>query len=655
VSGTHKDRKVKVMNDRQKAMLKILLESDLYYMSSQRIADLLGCSEKTVRNDSKALDEWLSEHSHATLSRKPNIGFRLEISDSERNSLLNSLYQLQFVDQEVEEKDRLARILEILLVEKKTVTLQKLAELFYVNKAIIKKDLEKIEAFLEQSNLNVTTKRKSGVEVDGNEQNWRLAISRIPAFIGAEPHTRLDFFKYLFIQQEIKAVQQSLEEFNKTLSNPYTDETIMNLTIHILISIKRLKLGHSMPLATAEVADLKKTKEFQYALNVMKRLNPMFAIKFPENEIAYIALHFMGGRVQKAIQEKTNPEISFLVQRIVSRISMIVHVDFAQDQELFLGLQVHLQSTMNRIKHGLSVTNPILDEIKRMFPYLFDTIMNELFQLNKEIGTQIPEEEAAYLTLHFQASVERLQKKSGQNKRVIIVCPMGIGASVLLRTKLERKFHSLDIIDTVSSKNIQQYLQQKIDFIISTVPISNPPVPVIVVTPLLSAEEENRLQSFIEGHNDEKADRTGKDSFPQLQALLNENLILLNLDFEHRFEVIEALAAELTQEGYVEKACIESAVIRERHSSTSIGGGIAIPHGDPSLIKNSVIAVGVLKKPLLWGKEYVSLVLFLATKQGEYRNTKELFKEIGQLCDQPLTVNTLTKQKTAKDFMHSLG
>jgi activator of the mannose operon, transcriptional antiterminator len=639
------------MNDRQRDILKILLENHREYWSSQQIADQLHCSEKTVRNDSKILDEWLSEHSEAILSRKPNIGFRLEISERERDFLLTSLYQVQSTDKEVEEKDRLTKILEILLIEKKTVTLQKLSELFYINKTIIKKDLEKIETFLTQSNLTLSTKRKLGIEIEGDEQNWRLAISKIPAFLA---ESRNDYFTELFESQEMKTVQLSLEELNHKISNPYTELTLKSLVIHTLISIKRLKLGNPIELSKSEIEQIKEKTEYKYALESMKRLEQPFSIRFPESELAYIALHFMGGKVQKAIQVDSNPEVSFIVLRLISRISTMIHIDFTEDQELQVGLQVHLQSTINRINHGLSLTNPILDEIKRMYSYLFDTIMNELLLLNNERKIQIPEEEAAYITLHFQAALERLQKKSGQNKRVIIVCPMGIGTSVLLRTKLERKFHSLNIIDTVSSKDVQQYLKENIDFIISTVPVTNSSVPVIEVTPLLPIEEEKRLQAFIEGHGAHDSLNAREAGFSHIKNLLKEDLILLQLDYEHRYEVIEALASKLANKGYVEKAYIESAIIRETHSSTSIGGGIAIPHGDPTFIKKSALAVGVLKKPLLWGKEYVSLVLFLATKPEEASNTKELFYEIGQLCDQPLKVNDLIKQKTPRDFIQFL-
>jgi activator of the mannose operon, transcriptional antiterminator len=635
------------MNARQTSILKLLLENHSNYLSSQQIADQLNCSEKTVRNDSKVLDEWLSQHSQATLSRKTNGGFHLEISETERNKLLSSLFNVQPSTNQFEEKERLVRILQLLLIEKNPLTIQKLSELFYVNKAVIKKDIEKIETFLARNNLSLTTKRKLGIEVEGNEQNWRLAISKIPSFIDS---SRADFFAELFASHEIKAVQQTLEEVNQTLANPFTDDTIENLVIHILISIKRLKMGNSIPLPQAEVAKITKENEYRVTKTAMKRLEHDFAIHFPENEIAYIALHFMGGKVQRAIPEK-NVEMNLMTQNLIRQISNRMHIDFSQDHDLLLGLQVHLQSSLNRIKHGLSVTNPILDQIKRMYPYLFDTIMNELVHIK---DYQLPEEEAAYLTLHFQASLERLQKKDGSNKKAIIVCPMGIGASVLLRTKLERKFHSLEIVDSVSLNKVSQYTRKDIDFIISTVPLPHSDIPVMEITPLLSAVEEKKLQSFIEDLNQDTVRNSGEGNFPFLKSFLKKDLILLDVNFDHRYEVIESLALKLVEKGMVAKEYIESAIIREQHSSTSIGGGIAIPHGDPTYIKKSGIAVGVLKRPLLWGKEYVSLVLLLATKQEEYSKTKELFNEIGQLCDQPQTVNNLMKQKSVEDFINNL-
>jgi activator of the mannose operon (transcriptional antiterminator) len=114
----------------------------------------------------------------------------------------------------------------------------------------------------------------------------------------------------------------------------------------------------------------------------------------------------------------------------------------------------------------------------------------------------------------------------------------------------------------------------------------------VFVSPLLTAEEEDQIQAMTKGKNGEEASGNGKGGLPHLRALLKEKLILLQLDFKHPLEVIETLATKFYQEGYVEKTYIESAIIRERNSSTSIDGSIAIPHGDPAFIKNSAIAFG---------------------------------------------------------------
>ena len=69
-----------------------------------------------------------------------------------------------------------------------------------------------------------------------------------------------------------------------------------------------------------------------------------------------------------------------------------------------------------------------------------------------------PEEEAAYLTLHFQASVERLHQNESHPQKVIIVCHMGVGMSQLLLAKVERRFPSVHVEATMSRAEVQDYL-----------------------------------------------------------------------------------------------------------------------------------------------------------------------------------------------------
>ncbi|KAI0000083.1 hypothetical protein F4779DRAFT_151599 [Xylariaceae sp. FL0662B] len=64
---------------------------------------------------------------------------------------------------------------------------------------------------------------------------------------------------------------------------------------------------------------------------------------------------------------------------------------------------------------GLSVPNPMMLDIKKD-PYMFDMAIYATKELNAGYPFTIPEEEAAYLTLHFQAAVERLSMPAEEIK-----------------------------------------------------------------------------------------------------------------------------------------------------------------------------------------------------------------------------------------------
>ncbi|MFG5456490.1 HTH domain-containing protein, partial [Enterococcus faecalis] len=59
------------MNTRQKDILNLLLSEPDDYLVVQDFADRVKCSEKTIRNDLKTIEDYLNQHSDAQLIRKP--------------------------------------------------------------------------------------------------------------------------------------------------------------------------------------------------------------------------------------------------------------------------------------------------------------------------------------------------------------------------------------------------------------------------------------------------------------------------------------------------------------------------------------------------------------------------------------------------------
>lgn len=343
-----------------------------------------------------------------------------------------------------------------------------------------------------------------------------------------------------------------------------------------------------------------------------------------------------------------------VVRYLIDRVSELKMLDFHNDQDLVNGLNIHLNTVLNRLNYDLSVSNPMLNDIKKMYPYLFHMIIDVLEDINQTFALSIPEEEAAYLTLHFQAAVERLHHSSEKRKKAIIVCHMGIGMSQLLRTKIERKFHQIAVKACIAKADLADYTtkHRDIDLVISTIALEHVPIPHIVVSPLLEPSDEKKLSVFMD-----QVDESQRQTQKTFKMLNNTTpfLVFLQQESVHRYKLIEQMAMVLYEKGYVEKEYAIHAVMREKMSATNIGAGIAIPHANSKLIKQSAIAIATLKEPLDWGAEKVSLVFMLAVKHEDQNMTKQLFHELSYLCEQPAFIHKLTKETNVMTFLSYLN
>lgn len=645
------------MNKRQEEILKVLLSESNKYLLVQELADRVGCSEKTIRNDFKVIEEYLEKYSDALLIRKPGLGVSLEVKEYDKSSLFNRLYAVRQEISYESDEDRVLQIAYSLLMNVKPVTVQELAEQYFVNRATIKKDLDRIENWLEELGLDLIVKQRIGLTVESDERSKRKALAKLSGLIHNQELMN-QFIKKQFLYHEIEFVMTELKALQKRSATFFTDDTLENLLLHTLIMVRRMKLKQPISMSKDDLNILRETKEYGWTLDFLRRLEFVFTIHFTEEEVAYLAIHILGGKFRYQDEWErnklnvSNPVLSQVVSHLIDRMSRVNEIDFEEDPFLLEGLQMHLYTTLNRLQYDLSVSNPMLHEIKRMYPYMFDMLIHELDDINKLLSLQIPEEEAAYLTLHFQAAMERLSDKK-VSKNVIIVCHMGIGMSQLLRTKIERKFRHVHVMDCIAKSDLEEYLMKnkKVELIISTIDLPHLKIPHFVVSPLLERSEESKLEDFIK-KLDELPSNANKDFV--LLSYTTPFLVFLQQEVEHRYELIERLARSLYEKGYVEKEYIENAIARDRMSATTIGAGVAIPHGSPKLIKQSVIAVATLKEPLDWGVEKVSLVFMLAVKSDGKEVTKQLFHELSFISEQPIFVQKLIKETNIMKFLSYL-
>ncbi|KSU81137.1 activator of the mannose operon, transcriptional antiterminator [Fictibacillus enclensis] len=633
------------MNHRQKELLRILLIED-GAVHIRDIAEQLECSEKTVRNDLDKIEEYLLDYADSRLIRKPGFGIAIESTEEDRTALLGTL--LSEVSKTNEE--RLLEIAYELLTSEKAVTLKYFADRYYVAKAAVKKDLEIITDWLQRYELELISKPRIGHVIEGSELNKRNALAHLSQ-LGPLRQDGKNAVLDLFLPYEIMLVRKALQRMEDEFSFAFTDDTVESLLVHALIMIKRTRQKSRVFVDEAEMAETADRREYQYTSYLFDRLTNEFGLSFPEEERVYFTWHLMSSkRMEEGIDQdfRVNPETADLVQSLIAKMGRLTSYRFEGDTMLMNSLAVHMHSVINRLNFGFPITNPLLTNIKKMYPYMFHMVMLALEEIKEPFAVEIPEDEAAYLVLHFQASVQRLEQKNETKKKVIIVCHMGIGMSHLLEAKIEQQYQEIEVLACVGKGELDKYLKkEQADFIISTVPLEKVSVKHIVVSPLFGQEDKKKVSKFVEELEHGKSDHPGTSVF---SLFLSENLVFFNVRKEHRYEMVEFMAWALYKHGYVSKDYIHSAVKRERKSATSVGGGVAIPHGNPETVQRSVLAVAILEKPMEWGNEQVSLVFMLAIAKKDHGAIRGIMGEIALLSESPIAVYALSGARDYQEF-----
>ncbi|WP_160725039.1 BglG family transcription antiterminator [Bacillus sp. USDA818B3_A] len=635
------------MNNRQKELLRILLvhKEDVWHIKD--LSEQLNCAEKTVRNDLDRLEEYLQDFPSAKLIRKPGFGISIESEEEDRSKIMQGLLSSEPKTNE----ERLFEIAYMLLTSSHAITLQSLADRYYVPKGIIKKDIEMIDHWLKRYGIELISKPRVGNIAKGSELQKRNALAHLSELISTLAQGK-NVVLDLFLPYEISIVRKSLRDMTETFSFPITDSSLDSLLVHALIMIKRTRQRSPVYVEESEKATAYERKEYQYTKWLFDILEASFGLTFPQEERVYFTWHLISSkRTEEGMDQllQIDEDIHRIVKKLMIKMGNLTNVPFEADQILINGLSVHMHSVIHRLQFGFPITNPLLSNIKKMYPYMFHMVMITLEDVTKNEQIDIPEDEAAYIVLHFQASVERLGLQSDRRKKALIVCHMGIGMSHLLEAKIEQQYQDIEIIACIGKADVREYLHHhQIEFIISTVPLEKVETVHIVISPLFGQEDKKKLSQFVEELK-QKQDQYLEPSV--FSKLLDEELVLFNVNKVHRYELVEMLADALYQKGLVSKEYIHSAVNRERNSATAIGGGIAIPHGDPSFVHQSAIAVATLKERLEWGNERVSLVFMLAIAKENQSKIRGIIGKLASLSEKPLIVHALTAVSNYGEFI----
>ncbi|MFB5678480.1 BglG family transcription antiterminator [Paenibacillus terreus] len=639
------------MNTRMISILQHLLAADAP-VKSEHLAKLIQVTSRTVRNDIRELDEFLAGRG-AAIEPVRSRGYELKIHDDRAfKELLQQLFSYHEPDDPGLPEYRQLYLIRRLLLAGGYLKLEDLADELYVSRSTVQNDFREVKKTLQAYGVSIDARPNYGVRLEGSEVRLRFCMSEfIVNRSGNGPGSRENEFASIVTPQEMTVIQSIILEQTQKFNVVLSDIAFSNLATHIAIACRRIREGNQLCSFSDDLQHFRGMEEYGVAQRIVMLIEKELKLPFPEAEIAYIAMHLGGtrwfneisavGKEEADAEKLIDRDIYELGKEIIDAVERDLGLGIKGDQELFMGICLHLKPALNRVRYGMSIRNPLLDQVKANYPLAFQAGVIAAKLIKRKINMSIPEAEMGYLAIHIGAAMERSPGKQ-RPKRCLVVCTSGVGSARLLYYKLRSKFGSqLEIAGTTEYYKLKQLSLENIDFLVSTIPIQDPlPVPVVVVETLLGGGDLHKIRNLLT----EEGDVT-------LRYVMEE-LVFLKQSFTSREEVISFLGAKIHDLGLVQSAAgfVGLVLEREQAAPTSYGNLVAIPHPITPQSSRTVWAICTLEQPIDWAGKPVQFVCLLSISRNGADSPAEMYDQLIRIADSPDMIRQLLECETFREF-----
>lgn len=490
------------------------------------------------------------------------------------------------------------------LIDGEHLSYHHLAEDYLVSRSSIANDITWIKNLLAEDNVPLQFDN-SGTFIQEEEIKIQDIVKRIIFKLSNSK------YKALFLNKELyEEVNEAITKAKQKYSFEISDIYLKNIILTTTILIQRSNKGYFIKgLSENEISLLKDMKNYPLANELIQSVQIEGIYFFKKVELEYLSYITLISEIQVE-QSNDNYSDQFKIQltSFIDSVADSLNTPYIkQDSKLIKDLRLHVYQMLMRLNTHTTVVNPLLREIKSRYARTYGIVWYFLNEFGHNHKLQISDDEVAFITIHFQAALER--KRS--TKQILFVCPHGIGTSSLAVVQLKRVLPTNSQIEITSLVGIKDRNLNNIDFVISTIPLPKLAVPVVKISPLITSNDLKAVMDCFIDSNSNPSSNTFEDASADINKdLLKKNILCLHpKDKEEVLKKLIDLNSNLSDQG--KEDYLQSVREREDLQSTYLGNGFAIPHGDPALIPRSCISIAILDKPIKWGNNKVNIVCLL--------------------------------------------
>lgn len=685
------------MDNELLVLIRLLLKKS--FLTTKEIETETGASRRQITYRMEKLNHMLKAQNTnpIRISTHGDILMDQEIKHTLRLLLKQAKDDKYYV---MNKKERMIYLYLMLFLNLSDVSQSDLVNALKVSRSTALLDFKELQQELATYHIKVANNRTRGYYLVGSELSIRRYMMELVIYFLAEEHNtkvfdifiddfHLDLYEYsrlviseLADKYDIRFVEDRLTEF-----------------IYIFCFLK-VRMGSDIPedeqiLHLQEVIDLSTMKEYQFTKELLSHLKQTEQIS-PIDQY-YISSWVLGicvGNVEEDTQDCL--VIAEIVEKIMFRFESLSGIHYKDSEDIFRKLYSHFRPAYYRLLFKIPIVNPLRERVKEEFPELFQLVKETMKPFNALFGEHIPDDEIAYLTIHFTAIYSKSRAMEViPRKTALIVCLNGIGSSAILYSELSDLFPEMQFLPPMETSKLL-HADIKADIIFTTselIDIDIPNVPIVKVSPVMNFMERyqvarevyllmgnamckqpdiDAIMDIIAHHADIKntsalqqellryfsnvdVKEEVQHSSLALTNMISESIIQLQVEANDWEDAIRKAGKPMVEHLYVKSAYIEE-IIRIMHHEgpfVVITKHVALPHTKPSSgALRCGLGLTVLKEGIVFGSQEHDPIKYIFTLSAvDNESHLTAMSQLLELFNEPSFFTMMDEAKTPQEVI----
>ena len=630
------------MLTKRQNMIMTIMNNQKDWIVGKDLAKLLNVSDRTIRNDIAAINEFYADTMIESNIRK---GYRIQGEKVKRF--------IEETKKEIPETGEERRWLILkTLVEHNQVNIYQLADQMCISEFSLENDMNKIRKLLDNYQGLKVIRQSNMLQLSGGEREKRHLYEELISYKISGNLWNLNKVAENFMRFDLLKVKELLKDIFEEFHYQMNEVRIPTLLIHVGVILERNFACHFLKEDEEQQGKYGR-EEYEISRHFFEKIGARLSLQVREAEICDFAIYLEHGKRKGYCEEEQLQGLaSDLVQHIIVEIREHFDIDFSEDCEFRLGLEVHTVSLLKRHYANVEIDHTCLEEVKRKYPLIFEMGVWVCKIMEEHLNIIISENEISFIALHLGSAYERANLR--RKYRCLLICPHNQTVKDLCIQKIVNRFQDrMEIVGCMSYFEESLIREKNLDLILTTQPVAH------------ALDIETTEISMFFAHTDEAAVFQTLNRLDQIRYRNNFQFFILNLIREEFFtanmaveepeKIISDMCDKLYARGYVKENFKEGVLKRERLSPTSFFHGFAIPHNmSHQETFHSAISTAILKQPVQWGSYEVRFVLLLAITEENRNFLKIFFDWLDDIVSNPEKFARLLEVQDYQSFVNTL-